>query len=104
MLYLFTDGEDYRNRRLTVTFNPGDDRVCESIPILDDDREEPNEEFSVTLESTDSRVDTAFPNEATVTIQDDDGNLCNVYAVMTEQLGMLYQLYNTFECASGKTA
>ena len=69
---------DYDTTTIMVTFVPSDlgttQRFCGSVPINDDMiGNEPNEEFSVTLVSTDPSGARFGDRESCITIIDDDG-------------------------------
>ena len=69
---------DYRTTTLMLTFEPSDEgttqRMCGDVPILDDMiGNEPDEEFSVTLVSTDPSGARFGDRESCITIMDDDG-------------------------------
>ena len=66
------DMGDFQIVTRTVTFTGAQEIACTDIPITDDDKDEPPEEFEVDLE-TPSNVNEGNPNVATVTIFDDDG-------------------------------
>lgn len=56
-----------------MTFAPSDgDKKCVNVTIVDDSLVENNEEFSLTLTTSDSAV-SLTSSEATVTIIDNDG-------------------------------
>ena len=74
--YLAADA-DYRTTTIMVTFMPSDlgttQRLCGSVPIIDDTvSNEPNEEFSVTLVSTDPPGARFSDRESCITITDND--------------------------------
>ena len=71
-------GSDYEEVDTLLTFDERSwNRQCFSIMILSDSVFEGEENFNLTLESTDTTVTTI---EATVSIQDDDGkSLSSVY-------------------------
>ena len=56
----------------TATFTGNQQVACVSIPITDDSRHEPPEDFRVDLETADD-VNKGAPNVAMVTIIDNDG-------------------------------
>ena len=69
---------DYRTTTIMVTFMPSDlgttQRLCGNVPIIDDMvGNEPNEEFSVTLVSTNPPGAQFGDRESCITIIDDDG-------------------------------
>ena len=67
---------------MELNFNVGDDRVCRTINIVDDNVAEPEEErFTVTLDSNDPDVDTGPPDQADVIIIDDDGKHTHLYNI-----------------------
>ena len=66
-------GGDYDPRLYTVMFNAGETSKSFQLPITDDDVFEGNEHFSLTIKSTSpSVVSIGDPNQANVTILDDD--------------------------------
>jgi YD repeat-containing protein len=66
-----TAGSDYDETDGTLTFAPGDTSEIISIPVTNDTRDEPNETFTLALNSpANARLGT--PNSTTVTITDDD--------------------------------
>jgi len=66
-----TAGSDYSASSSTLTFAPGVSSQVISVPIIDDDSDEPNETFSVTLNSPSNAI-LGTPSSTTVTITDDD--------------------------------
>jgi hypothetical protein len=66
-----TAGSDYSASSGTLTFAPGITSQVISVPIIDDDTDEPNETFTVTLNSPSNAI-VGTPNSTTVTITDDD--------------------------------
>ena len=74
----FAADADYETTTIMVTFVPSDlgttQRECGSVRIIDDMiGNEPNEEFSVTLVSTDPSGARFGDRESCITIIDDDG-------------------------------
>ena len=70
-----------------MTFTPSDEgttqRLCSSVPIINDTiGNEPNEEFSVILESTMPPGGSFGDKESCITIIDDDGKSVSVYCIM----------------------
>lgn len=53
-------------------FNEETTSICRRIPITDDRLDEPDEIFTVTLTTNDEDI-TLAPDDAEVTINDDDG-------------------------------
>ena len=68
-------GIDYDSGPYHVMVPPNEISVVLSIPISNDDLLEGNEKFSLTIHATSmpDRVDIGNPDQATVTIVDDDG-------------------------------
>ena len=68
-------GTDYGSGPYTVTFVAGQTRTVFNVPLNNDDYYEGNENFVVTINSSSlpSRVTPGNPNQATVTIVDNDG-------------------------------
>lgn len=54
-----------------LTFNPGRNRVCRNISVNNDDFYENDEEFTVSLSTSDASV--TVKNPSLVLIADDDG-------------------------------
>jgi len=72
---LYTGGDvDYNSGPYTVTFPVGETSVPFDVPITDDITFEGNETFMLTINSSSlpSYVTVGDPDEATVTIVDDD--------------------------------
>ena len=68
-----TAGADYTESRGTVRFPPGSLRQTLTVPILDDDLDEANETFTVTLSAPEhASLGEGEATEATGTIADDD--------------------------------
>jgi len=67
-------GVDYNSGPYTVTFPAGMTRVPFDVPIIDDNTFEGNETFMLTIDSSSlpSYITAGDPDEATVTIVDDD--------------------------------
>ena len=77
LLLLSAAGEDYMSTTFTLTFMPDDmfttQRICHNITVIDDMiGNEPNEEFSVRLNSSNPEAN-LDGQESCVTIIDDDG-------------------------------
>ena len=90
--YLAADA-DYRTTTIMVTFMPSDlgtiQRLCGNVPIIDDTvANEPNEEFSVTLVSTDPSGARFGDKESCITIIDNDGEYIMACIVQVCQLQM----------------
>ena len=69
-----TAGEDYADTTGTLVFNQGTNRRTITVPVLDDDDEDGDETFSVTLSligDPDARI---AEGTATVTIRDNEGD------------------------------
>lgn len=69
-----TAGEDYTDTTGTLAFNQGANRRTITVPVLDDDEEDGDETFSVTLSligDPDARI---AEGTATVTIRDNEGD------------------------------
>ena len=84
---------DYVSTTWMLTFVPSNDRqrVCTTVPIIDDNLDEPNELFSVRI--IDVSLDSIMvgPNSKSfVTIIDDDGMSYTVYCNIT--------VYHNFSC------
>ena len=71
---------DYSTTTLTVTFEPGDQELCDNVPIINDTLgNEENEQFSVTITDVSSSLVTIGPiREACVIIIDDDSEFIKV--------------------------
>ena len=54
-----------------LTFSASDTRICRDVTLVDDTTPEDDEDFTLTLTTTDVNV-MLTPNEATVTISDND--------------------------------
>jgi len=70
------EGLDYNSGPYTVTFPAGQTIVLFNIPIISDDILEGNESFTITIDPlslTSSSITAVDPDQATVTIVDDDG-------------------------------
>ena len=71
---------DYSRLRSSVYFRAGVNQVTFSVAIRDEGLAEPNEEFYIELEIPSSAANRGvvmdFPYNATVIIQDDDGECC----------------------------
>ena len=68
-----TDGVDYTNHTVTLTFQPGETQLFVDVTIVDDDILEDVEIFTVILTTGNSNVDTPSDTDTTtVTITDDD--------------------------------
>ena len=67
-----TAGADYTATNGTLVFQPGETRKAIAVPVLDDDEEEGDETFTVTL--SDVRNATPVDPEGTGTIRDDDAD------------------------------
>lgn len=65
-----TAGADYRSSKGRVRFNPGETHQRIEIPLIDDDKAEPDESFYLLLHA-DGRATVDTP-ELTLTILDDD--------------------------------
>ena len=69
------DGADFTTHTEQLTFSPGDaDPKIVRVPLVDNNRVEGDEEFSVLLSTSDSDVN-IVNSPATVRIVDDDGTL-----------------------------
>ena len=70
----FTDGPDYTGGVYNVTFFPGASKANLFIPIIDDDIEEPDENFMAMLMIPEPAecVEAGEDSKATVTIRNDD--------------------------------
>ena len=64
--------DDYTAVSQVLTFQPGSDRQCVEVAIVNDDELENEEQFTVTITTDEDRV-TLEPDSTTVTITDDDG-------------------------------
>ena len=64
--------DDYTSVSQDLTFQPGSDRQCVEVAIVNDDELENEEQFTVTITTEEDRV-TLEPDSTTVTITDDDG-------------------------------
>lgn len=69
-----TAGEDYADTTGTVTFTVGATRRTISVPVLDDEEEEGDETFSVTLSLVGDPDVKIAEGKATVTIRDNEGD------------------------------
>ena len=72
MLNLFAGGVDFGTSSVDLVFNSGTTRACTQVPIVDDDIDEDDEMFDVTLTTTETGISLA-PDQGMVTITDDDG-------------------------------
>ena len=68
----FAAPDDYTSVSQDLTFQPGSERQCVEVPIVNDDDLENEEQFSVTITTEEDRV-TLEPDSTTVIITDDDG-------------------------------
>lgn len=73
-------GSDYADTHGTLEFDIDESSKTISVPILDDNRYEPNETFAVKLFSP-SGVTIASPDQTTVTIADDDPAQTQEYTI-----------------------
>ena len=62
---------DYTETDIAITLEPSDDETTVTIPIMNDDVQEPQESFLVRLMALQTRVQLT-QDSATVTITDDD--------------------------------
>lgn len=69
---IYTGGEDYDSVTADLLFNADSTRVCTRIPITNDDVDEDDELFVATLSTEDPDISLA-PDEADITIIDNDG-------------------------------
>ena len=76
-VWILAAGVDYVSTTRMLTFVPSDDRqrVCTTVPLTDDNLDEPNELFSVRIIdiSPENSVMMGPNSESCVTIIDDDG-------------------------------
>ena len=76
-VWILAAGVDYVSTTRMLTFVPSNDRqrVCTTVPITDDNLDEPNELFSVRIIDTSlaSGILIGTNSESCVTIIDDDG-------------------------------
>ena len=72
MFYCPPAPDDYTSVSQDLTFQPGSERQCVEVPIVNDDDLENEEQFSVTITTEEDRV-TLEPDSTTVIITDDDG-------------------------------
>lgn len=70
-----TAPEDYNNTPISVTFASGETTQTVSIPIVNDNRIEPDETLSLTLVNPTGGATLGTPNTATFTILDNDAAL-----------------------------
>ena len=72
---------------LLLTFEPISSSQYIIIPLVNDDVMEADEEFTLTLTVADGTqgVNIASPATASVTITDDDGELCSMLLIIREQ-------------------
>lgn len=66
-----TSPDDYAETRGTLTFAPGATSAFVSVPLVDDDIDDPDETFELTLRNANGAV--IGDGTATATIRDDDG-------------------------------
>lgn len=66
------EGSDYDSTSGTLTFNPGQTNQTFTVPIIDDNLDEPDETISLTLSNPNSAATLGTPSNATLTIVDDD--------------------------------
>jgi len=76
--HLATADTDYQSASDSVTFAPGDTSKTISIALIDDDLDEPDEDFLVTL--SDPQYATIYDVEGTGTILDDDLPAITIFA------------------------
>ncbi|MEE9491834.1 MAG: Calx-beta domain-containing protein [Gammaproteobacteria bacterium] len=81
-------GSDYQWRGGTLTFNPGDVSKTVSVPVIDDNRTEPDETIRVVLSNATNA--TIADNEGIITINDNDGSSGN-----SDQLNVSRAVYFT---------
>jgi glucose/arabinose dehydrogenase len=67
-----TPGNDYQSRQGTVTFQNGETVKTITVPILEDNLVESNEQFSFTIDNVTGGANLLAPRTATVTIDDND--------------------------------
>ena len=72
VLHNLSAPDDYTSVSQDLTFQPGSERQCVDVPIVNDDDLENEEQFSMTITTEEDRV-TLEPDSTTVTITDDDG-------------------------------
>ena len=75
-LWILAAGADYASTTRMLTFMPSSDRqsVCATVPLTDDNLDEPNELFSVRIiDISGSGIMVGTNSESCVTIIDDDG-------------------------------
>ena len=78
ILSRFLGGTDYNSTQHNITFTTGVTRVQFNVAIIDDSLFESDEIFYliITTDSLPNGVSVGYPNQTTVTIEDDEGN-CN---------------------------
>ena len=73
-MIICTIGEDYNSGTFTVEFSAGITRAPFSVAIKEDNILEGNESFNLTINpSLPNKVNVTNPDQATVTIVDNDG-------------------------------
>jgi hypothetical protein len=92
-----TQGNDYPQNTVSLTFNPGDPQERNvPIQILEDTLIENTETLSVELTTTDTDIVFSNGNTASITITDDDGMLSLVFRFCCQlrDTGTLYPEMN----------
>ena len=92
-LFLFTlaEGEDFNGASNVLTFPPvsGSRTDCSAFSIIDDEVKEDDENFTISLNSTDRRISITV-DEATVTIFGDDDSTYVVYNCISVKSDILH--------------
>ena len=73
----FLDGEDFQVDTQTIVFPAGDQQECASFMIMDDDVNEPVEEFTACINSTPPGVKFTSGNSTTTVVIIDDDSKCH---------------------------
>ncbi len=79
-IYSAVAGYDYENATQTLNFGSEDSMMCINVTVIDDDKVEGNETFTISLSVNTTDVSYTFvgPMQATVIIVDNDGTFTMV--------------------------
>ena len=74
-IYFYTAGSDYSDVSRQLVFNPGQNRACFTVPIMDDQLNEGTERFVADITDVPSGVGIRNPSRTTISIEDDEGTM-----------------------------